>query len=302
MNNQALIQLFIKYIKNERQYSENTSSSYQHDLLEYNQIIKKHAKHHSLLKLDNSDVETYMTALNQKNDEKSTILRKVSAIHSFYHFLMQNEIMKHDPFAYIHIKRHNIHLPKFLYSKEVVQLLKAASHGKNKQLSYRNILIILILYDTGIRVSECVNLTLKQIDLDNQIMLILGKGKKQRYVPFGNDAKGMMQLYQEKTRLPIMAKYHRHHDYLLINQNGRPMSTRGIEYILDSVVKNTSLTMHVHPHMLRHTFATQMLNNGADLRTVQELLGHSSLSTTQIYTHVTKKHLLDNYKQYFPRS
>ncbi|WP_252898104.1 tyrosine-type recombinase/integrase [Apilactobacillus ozensis] len=180
--------------------------------------------------------------------------------------------------------------------------LKQQKNGKRSDLNYRNTLILEILYATGIRVSECSNLKLFDIDKENRIMIIVGKGNKQRNIPFSKYMRILIDLYEKNCRIPVMDKYKKQHKYLLINNHGDQLTVRGIEYIMNQIIKRTSLTTNIHPHMLRHTFATQMLDNGADLRSVQELLGHSSLSTTQIYTHVTKEHLLKDYMKYFPRS
>ncbi len=181
-------------------------------------------------------------------------------------------------------------------------LFDAAKKGPDKQLAARNSAVLELLYATGIRVSECVGIQLLDIDLDNRILLVTGKGNKQRYVPFGDYAKNAIINYEQHARTPLMKRYHQNHSYLFVNHYGKPLTSRGVEYIMDEIIKQSSLTTSIHPHMLRHTFATEMLNNGADMRSVQELLGHSSLSTTQIYTHVTKRHLLDDYKKYFPRN
>jgi len=134
------------------------------------------------------------------------------------------------------------------------------------------------------------------------MMLIRGKGDKERYVPFGRYAAHALRQYYESCRTPVMAKYEQTHQTVFINRHGAPITGGGVEYVLNQIVKKSSLTADIHPHMLRHTFATQMLNNGADLRTVQELLGHTSLSTTQIYAHVTKEHLQQDYRNFFPRA
>jgi integrase/recombinase XerC len=152
------------------------------------------------------------------------------------------------------------------------------------------------------RVSECAQLKLSQIQWDVQLILVHGKGDKERYVPFGNYAKDALHKYMKECREILMDKYHTDHDIMFINSHGRPITSEGIEYILNQIVKRSSLNTHIHPHMLRHSFATAMLNNGADIRSVQELLGHSSLSTTQIYTHVTQENLQKTYMQLFPRA
>jgi integrase/recombinase XerC len=152
------------------------------------------------------------------------------------------------------------------------------------------------------RVSECAALQWSDIDFSMQTILVLGKGNKERYVPFGRYAKEALQNYRKNEWEPFLSKYKQIHNFVFINHYAKPITTTGIEYILNQVITASSLNGKIHPHMLRHSFATALLNNGADLRTVQELLGHSSLSTTQIYTHVTKEKLQESYRKYFPRS
>ena len=190
-------------------------------------------------------------------------------------------------------------MKKFFYEKEMQQLFDAVRG--DDPLSQRNSALLELLYATGMRVSECANLLLDQLDFSNGIVLIHGKGDKDRYVPFGSFAQRALEKYFKSGRKILMEKGHQDHQFVFVNSRGGNLTSRGISYILDQIIKKTSLTSDIHPHMIRHTFATHMLEHGADLRTVQELLGHSSLSTTQIYTHVTMEHLQKDYKKYFPR-
>ncbi|KRN13568.1 integrase [Fructilactobacillus fructivorans] len=299
--NQDLINLFIKYIINERQYSDDTAKAYKDDVEEFNTFLRDSGKQKDFKAIDNFDVEVFLSSLHDRGDENSTIARKISSLRSFFNFLLNNELVSDNPFEYVHIKKHNKHLPRFFYQKELDILFKTARKNPNKQMATRDSAILEVLYGTGMRVSECSNLTLSNIDFGNRIMLVLGKGNKERYLPFGRYAKNSILKYLEVCRTPLMNKYHKDHDFLFINQHGDQLSSRGIEYVLDKIMKNSGMNGSIHPHMLRHTFATQMLNNGADLRTVQELLGHSDLSATQIYTHVTKEGLLKNYSKFFKR-
>ena len=178
-------------------------------------------------------------------------------------------------------------LPQFFYEKEMRQVFDSlAGHDK---LVVRNRAMFELFYATGMRLSEMASLKLDQIDFDLKIILVHGKGNKDRYVPFGKDAASALKEYCDESRLALLGK-NEDLGYVFLNNRGQKLTGRGIEYI-----------MQVHPHMLRHSFATEMLNNGADLRSVQELLGHESLSTTQIYTHVTMKHLQADYQKFFPR-
>ncbi|KRM67888.1 tyrosine recombinase XerC [Apilactobacillus ozensis DSM 23829 = JCM 17196] len=294
-----IIKKYLEYIQNEKQYSDNTVSAYKIDLQEFSKKLSSESNH-DIIEVDNLDIETYLEFINA--DSKNTIYRKVSSIKNFYNYLIKREVIINNPFEFVYLSRDKNKLPKFFYKEEINELFKAAKNGKRSDLNYRNTLILEILYATGIRVSECSNLKLFDIDKENRIMIIVGKGNKQRNIPFSKYMRILIDLYEKNCRIPVMDKYKKQHKYLLINNHGDQLTVRGIEYIMNQIIKRTSLTTNIHPHMLRHTFATQMLDNGADLRSVQELLGHSSLSTTQIYTHVTKEHLLKDYMKYFPRS
>jgi integrase/recombinase XerC len=295
-----LINWFMEYILDSRQYSIHTASAYKSDILEFARSL--HENNRNLLQTDDLDVSNYLMLLKQNDDSRKTVTRKMSSLRSFYKFLLRNAIYEKNPFDKVHLKNHPNHLPRFLYQKELQEMFQTAKNSDNPQFKFRDYLILEILYDTGMRLSECTNLRYADIDFDNRIIQVIGKGKKERYLPFGNYLIQALNNYNNRCRSIIMEKFNKHHDYVLINHYGDAITPRGVEYVIDSILRKTSLTLHVHPHMLRHTFATEMLNNGADLRTVQELLGHSSLSTTQIYTHISNEHLLKDYNKYFPRS
>lgn len=293
--------LFLEYLRVERQYSSDTITAYSEDINEFKQFLADNGGMKKWQDVDQFDVSVYLTFLNDYPYQRSSIARKISGLRSFYNFLGKNDLVSNNPFSDVQLKKHQNKLPRFFYEKEMDVLFEAAK-GDGKPLDYRNSAILEILYGTGMRVSECANLTMGQIDFDVHMILVRGKGDKERYVPFGSYADQALRAYFEQCRELLMQKYHRDHDYVFVNHYGQQITSTGIEYVLNQVIKQTSLTADIHPHMLRHTFATHLLNNGADLRTVQELLGHSSLSTTQIYTHVTREHLQQDYRKYFPRA
>lgn len=294
------LDLFIQYLSVERQYSPETSTAYREDILNFIQFLKANGGAQSFKAIKLLDVRTYLSYLYEQQYSRNSVSRKISSLRSFYNYLVKNEFVKDNPFTTIQLKRHNQHLPRFFYQKEMQALFEAVKG--DKPLDLRNAALLEVLYATGIRVSECINLQLGAVDFDLNIMLIHGKGNKDRYVPFGQFAATALDRYFTDCRTPLMEKYHAKHPYVFVNHYGKPLTAAGVEYILNQIIKKSSLTADIHPHMLRHTFATQMLNNGADLRTVQELLGHSSLSTTQIYTHVTTEHLQKDYRKFFPRA
>ena len=219
---------------------------------------------------------------------------------AFYRFLVRNDKADQDPFAYVSLRRHPRRLPHFFYEKEMNALFQAVCG--DDPLTVRDNALLENLYSTGMRVSECVGLKMQDIDFPMRSILVHGKGKKDRYVQFGSYLDNALKAYFEKMRTPVMEKYQKEHDFVFVNHYGDPLTPAGVSYILDKIVEKSSLTTTIHPHELRHTFATHMLANGADLRSVQELLGHSSISTTQIYTHVTPEHLKRDYRKFFPRA
>jgi len=296
------ITAFLTYLQGERQYSPETVRAYREDLEEFTQFLADNGGTKAWTAIDQLDVEVYLSDLYDRHYARTTIARKLSTLRSLYNFLMSNGQAKDDPFAYIQLKHHQNHLPRFFYEREMTALFAAAEANPNEQLATRDSALLEVLYGTGIRVSECVNLTLPDIDFDNRIMLIHGKGNKERYIPFGHYASDALQQYFTAARTPIMAQHQETHAFVFINHRGQQLTSAGVTYLLNQIIKRSTLTTAIHPHMLRHTFATHLLNRGADLRSVQELLGHSSLSTTQIYTHVTREHLQRDYRQFFPRA
>ncbi|MFC4771357.1 tyrosine recombinase XerC [Enterococcus hermanniensis] len=299
MDNEQAINEFISYLMTERGYSEKTKDAYLRDLNDFIQFLKESGEA-SLLDVDHLDVRVYLAFLNDKKYSRNTISRKIASLRSFYQYLLKHGQLDENPFSYVHLKKKQARLPRFFYEKEI-QVLFESVDG-NKPLDQRNRALLEVLYGAGLRVSECANLRLSVLDFDNSVMLIHGKGNKDRYVPLGSYAADAIQEYQQTGRQQLMDRYGKEHDYLFINHHGDQITATGIEYVLNQIIKKSSLSSDIHPHMLRHTFATHLLNNGADLRTVQELLGHANLSTTQIYTHVTKESLQKNYRSFHPRA
>lgn len=299
MSNQNLINEFKSYLTHERNYSELTIEAYTDDIAHF-MLFLEDTGNNDLLNVELLDARIYLSQLTDEKYSRTSISRKISSLRAFYQYLLSHNFITENPFSYLHLKKTGLRLPNFFYDEELELLFKAASG--TEPLDYRDKTILEILYGTGIRVSECQSLRIEDIDFDLGVMLVLGKGNRERYVPFGEYAKIAIEEYIEYCREPLMKKYQKEHDYLLISQYGDHISVSGIQYALNQLVKKTSLTSNIHPHKLRHSFATHLLNNGADMRTVQELLGHKSLSSTQIYTHVTKDHLLSDYQKFHPRA
>ncbi|WP_195435691.1 tyrosine recombinase XerC [Enterococcus hirae] len=290
---------FLRYLIVERGYSEKTREAYEEDLTNFERFLTESGED-DLLKINHLDVRVYLSYLTDERYSRNSISRKIASLRSFYQYLLKEEVIKENPFSYVHLKKKNLKLPRFFYENEM-QVLFDSVKGE-KPLDLRDQALLEVLYGSGIRLSECSNLKLAEIDFDSEVMLIHGKGNKERYAPLGSFAQDALQEYFEKGRKVLMDKYHKSHDYVFVNHHGEPITPTGIEYVLNQVIKKSSLDSSIHPHMLRHTFATHLLNNGADMRTVQELLGHANLSTTQIYAHVTKESLQKNYRSFHPRA
>ncbi|EEJ72098.1 site-specific tyrosine recombinase/integron integrase [Lactobacillus ultunensis] len=289
---------FISYLQNERHYSSKTVLSYRTDLLEAKKFWQENGGFNGWIKVNERDVQVYLQHLADRKLARSSQQRQMSSLHSFYRFLTRRRIIKIDPTQAITLRRGEKKLPEFFYQPEIKQVFDSLQG--NKPLTVRNLALFELFYATGMRVSEVSGLTLKQIDLSLQTILVHGKGNKDRYVAFDDRTKKSLVNYLENARPKLLKDETEQHVFL--SNLGKPISDRGIQYVMQKTFNQAGISGKVHPHELRHTFATAMLNNGADLRSVQELLGHSDLSATQIYTHVTMAHLKSDYEKYFPRN
>lgn len=296
-----LAALFAVYLRSERQLSPATVTGYENDLKVMRRFLEKSKRWQGWLSLNRNDIQAYLSDRQARHLQRTSLSRELASLRAFYNFLLTNQLVSVNPFEDIRLKGHPRDLPRYFYSKEMTALFKAAD-GQGRPLDFRNRALLEMLYATGMRVSECADLKRSQINEDLSLILVHGKGDKERYVPYGSYAQAALKKYYEHCRTPLMQKYGQDHDYVFVNQYGKKLTPEGIEYILKRVIQVSSLNSDIHPHMLRHSFATAMLNNGADIRTVQELLGHASLSTTQIYTHVTTENLQNSYFKFFPRA
>lgn len=292
------VHLFIEYLQIEKNYSTYTIDFYTQDIEHFCMFMIEQGI------LDFSHVEyfaarLYVSELHAKKYARASAARKISCLRSFYKFLMREELVKENPFTLVIQPKSGVQLPKFFYEEEMEKLFEACDDST--PAGKRDLALLELLYATGIRVSECANIQLQDVDFDFSTILVKGKGRKERYVPFGSFAQKALDEYINHSRTKLM---HRNdsHKYVFVNSRGGALTPRGIRYILTKIINQASLTGKIHPHMLRHSFATHLLNNGADMRTVQELLGHTHLSSTQVYTHVTKEHLRKTYMQHHPRA
>lgn len=287
---------FQDYLLNVRRYSSNTVSSYSFDICDFTKFIRGLGKIFRDIKVD--DVKSWILDLTERQIGKRSIKRKMSSLKSFYAWMYLQKKVDSDPFEYVHSPKATHALPDFFSEKEIDSLL-TANEKRTDKLKDRDQALLMLMFASGLRASEVVNLTFNQVDFDNRIMKVSGKGNKDRLVPFTNSAKEAMLNYINGLRKDLLKEDTK---YIFLNSKGNKMTVRGLEYILDEIEAKTGLYGKIHPHMLRHSFATKMLNRGADLRTIQELLGHSSIETTSIYTHVAYENMKETYEKTFPRA
>ncbi|MFJ5963399.1 tyrosine recombinase XerC [Bacillus sp. NPDC093026] len=299
-NKQRLVHLFIEYLQIEKNYSALTISGYTEAIEEFVRFMNIQGIN-AFEEVSYQDTRIYLTEAYEKGLTRRTISKKVSALRSFYKFLVREQLVKENPFLLVSLPKQDKRIPSFLYEEELKELF--AISDLSTPLGQRNQAILELLYATGMRVSELCSLKESDLDLTMDTVLVHGKGSKQRYVPFGSYAHEALITYLEDGRKKLLAKRKdRAEAQVFLNQRGAPLTDRGVRYILTELMKKASSTLHIHPHMLRHTFATHLLNEGADLRSVQELLGHSNLSSTQVYTHVSKDSLRKTYMSHHPRA
>lgn len=280
---------FLNYLKN-KDYSLNTINAYRKDLT----IFLKFSN--NKINVDYNFLRTYLQFLYNKKYSNKSISRNISSLKSFYKYLVKFDIIKDNPCLFINFPKTEKKLPNFINYNDLEVLFKAPD--KSDTLGLRNLLILELLYSCGMRVSELVNIKLSDIDFNNNRIYILGKGKKERYVLYGEVCSNILNDYLINSR-PVLNK---NSEYLLLNKFGNKITDRSIRMIIDDIVKKSCLKLNISPHTLRHTFATHLLNEGADLKIVQELLGHENISTTGIYTHVSNEHLRKVYLEAHPRA
>ena len=290
------IDRFIEYLKYQRNYSDFTCNNYNKDLNEYNSFILSNKINYK--NMDYNDAKEYVIYLNKKNDAKSTISRKLSSLRTFYKYLVLNNKVESNPFLLVSSPKKEKRIPKFINYNNMEEILNVPNI-KTKE-GQRERVILEVLYASGVRVSELVNIKLKDIDFSNKNILILGKGSKERLVSFGDYALEYINLYLKEGRKLLLDGVKS--DYLIVGKKSEKLTTRRVEQIIDDIIKRTSIKLNITPHMFRHTFATHLLDNGCDLLVVQELLGHASLSSTEIYTHVSNEHLREVYLKCHPRN
>jgi len=329
MKDSVIILEFLNYLRFEKRFSEHTAKCYSADLYQFTEFLVAASDSSSsadepgssphqqqgpatalatqtntrvdrlLLSVDINSVRAYLALLNDKQYSKTTIARKIATLRSFYKFLVKRNQLTSNPVTAVRIPKQEKKLPRFLEYEQVKKLLETPP--TDSWLGARDRAILETLYSTGIRVSELVALNMDDVDFLGEVVHVRGKGKKERIAPIGASALQVIQHYMEFRNKRSQSNPNFDSKVLFVNKHGRRLSTRSVRRKMDKYLKMAGLDPLISPHTLRHSFATHMLNNGADLRSVQELLGHQSLSTTQVYTHLTTRRLKEVYENAHPR-
>lgn len=284
---------FTEYLIIDKKYSENTIKAYNNDLKKFKNFIKNK----TINNIDENSIKDYLKYLNKQNNDTKTISHNISTLRSFYKFLLIEKKINKNPMEYIELPKTKKSLPKTLSIEEIDKLLDI---NLTDAFSFRNKAMLELMYSSGLRVSELINVKIHDIDTSNCIIRIMGKGSKERIVPLGDYAIRYIKLYLKEYREKLIKK--ELNDYLFLNNHGNKMTRQGFFKILKALAKEKNIKTEFSPHTLRHSFATHLLNGGADLRSIQEMLGHSDISTTQIYTHVSKEKLKENYNNFHPHA
>lgn len=286
------IDSFIEYLKIVKKDSGYTLENYHHDIVEYYQVVGR------TINISEDDVSKYLEYLYSRDYNRNTISRKLSAIRSFYRYLVKKNIVSVNYFKDVCGPKKEVGLPKYVKTNDLEKMFQVSD--LSTPLGKRNRLILEMLYATGVRVSELVNIKIKDINFYDNSIKILGKGNKERIVLYGSFCEDILKMYLEDGRGKLLI--HGDSEYLFINKNGGRLSDRSVRNVIDDIIFKCSIDYHVSPHTLRHTFATDMLNAGADLVSVKDLLGHSSLNTTSIYTHISNAQIRKVYEFSHPRA
>lgn len=292
------MQLFLEYLTVELGLSANTRQAYERDLRLFCKTLG-FKNSDALVNVSREQITGYMTQLKEKGLAAATIARKLAAIKAFYRFMTAEGYMDANPAEVVEAGTKGIKLPRVLSEDEVVRLLNQPDITTAE--GFRDRTMLEVLYATGMRVSELINLTLERVDLNMKYIIAFGKGSKERIVPLGSVAAEFLQQYLEKVR-PKLTHAGRNTNIVFLAFGGHELTRQRFWQIIRAYGRKANINKALTPHILRHSFATHLLDNGADLRSVQELLGHSDISTTQIYTHLTNKRLRDIYEKAHPRA
>ena len=290
------INKFLDYLKYQRKYSEYTIKNYEIDITSFIEYCKDNKLNFKDISYD--AIKTYLMHLYNKKYSKSTVSRNISSLRSFYKYMYKEKIIKTNSFSYISLPKKEKKLPRFVNYDDLNAIFDTPN--LDYSIGQRDRLILELLYGTGIRVSELCNIKLGDIEYLSKTIRIIGKGNKERIVCFGEYCENILNKYLKDGRKELIDE--KKHDILIVNNKGTPIKPRVVEKIINNIISKASIKKNITPHTLRHTFATHMLNEGCDILTVKELLGHSSLDTTQIYTHISNERLRSVYLNTHPRA
>ncbi|KGR90401.1 recombinase XerD [Ureibacillus massiliensis 4400831 = CIP 108448 = CCUG 49529] len=290
---------YIHFLQVERQLSKNTLASYRRDLESYIEHLHKVQGIENLKDVGRSNILVHLDSLRVNGIAARSIARHISSIRSFHQFLLREKITDTDPTVHLDMPQIDQKLPKVLSIEEIDALIAAPDRSKPQGI--RDIAMLELLYGSGMRISECINLDLSDVHLTMGFVRVFGKGGKERIVPLGKSALKACDTYLQIARDRLQGKYPKT-DAFFINQRGKRLTRQGCWKLLKEHAEKANIKKEITPHTLRHSFATHLIENGADLRAVQEMLGHADISTTQIYTHISKTRLSEVYKQFHPRA
>ena len=292
---------YIEYLDQEMNASPLTIQGYRHDIAQF--LLAAGRGGSPVEEADHHMLRSYLAWLNEKGYSRSSVARKLSAVRSFLIFLQKEGVLERSNWSSVSRPKQAKRLPQFFYDHEILKLMEAPDCGS--ALGYRDRTIFELLYAGGLRVSELTGLKIGSCSLEERLVKVMGKGSKERIVPLGRIAVGFLKEYLERIRPQLLSNAgegSKETDKIFLNYRGGPLTDRGVRYIFEKYIRRVSHKSGLSPHSLRHSFATHLLEGGADLRVVQELLGHASVSTTQVYTHVSKEHLQEVYRRFHPRN
>ncbi|MCG8696611.1 MAG: tyrosine-type recombinase/integrase [Bacteroidales bacterium] len=290
---------YIKYLRNEKRCSEHTIISYERDIKEVCSFLANN-NFPNLVQVETHHLRQFLVYLSENKNSSTSIRRKTSAIRSYFNYLLREELVENNPTEHIVLPKLNKKLPKFIKSNELDFLFDSLTYQDNYE-GKRDELIMLLFYHTGMRLSELTNLSVNDIDFSRQNITVLGKRRKVRLIPISVDLLKKIETYLE-IRKKTLNELNKTNIYLFITKKGDQIYPRLVQRVVFKYLSMATTNQHKHPHVLRHSFATHLLNKGADLNAVKELLGHANLTATEIYTHTTYEKLKSIYKQAHPRA
>lgn len=296
----TILEDYLSYLEYQKNYSLKTIDSYKRDIEKF--LIFMNEEQYTLQSVDFCLIRNFLANEVSNNISRRSNARRIIALRKFYNYLIKKNVVSSNPFIFVATPKMDKKLPEFFYIEEVQKLFNENKKRTDFAAS-RDQAIIELLFSSGIRVSELVNLTLQNVNIRERVLRIVGKGNKERQVPFSISTQKTLCEYLDNNRKEILKRNGKldGSSYVFLNERGNQLTSRGVEYILKNIEQKTGCSIALYPHKFRHTFATHLLNQGLDLRMIQELMGHSSLGTTQIYTHVSNERMQEEYAKAFPR-